>query len=534
MRILRFLVLTIVFMGVSSPGWSNARLALVIGNSDYRVAPLPNPVNDAALMAATLRAVGFEVYEHKDLNRREMKRAFSDFGEELKEYGSNTVGLIYYAGHGVQIGGENYLIPVGTQIFDELDVEIEGIRASSLLGTLRDADTAMNIVILDACRNNPFKVRNRSGARGLAKMDAPTGTLLAYSTSPGDVAEDGSGNNSTYTAALARAIQKPGAKVEEVFKRVRVNVMDRTQGRQVPWESSSLVGDFVFVEETPLEFSQAQQSTTRLAYQTEGTYTTVQPLQIPSSVLPQTNTVVEIEYWKSISGSQNISLFQSYLRTYPDGLFKDIAITRIEELSEEPEPEVVPEPVVTPEPEPVAEPEPAPEPTLTRAQREKMAWDIVKDSDDVASLEFFLQAYPDGKYADQANRMIAKKKSATVASLNPSAGQTASDGEWNVYIEAIRVENRRQGCPFCKMGERVNIKLDIENGFFDDSDITNRNAQVTVKGEVLQSGRIEITVVAWGSSLNETFENDFDASSGFSTVFRNGQYHYAIEMKRVN
>lgn len=515
-------------------------MALVIGNSDYKFSPLPNPVNDAALMAATLRAVGFEVLEHTDLNRRAMKRAFSDFGLKLENSGDNTVGLIYYAGHGVQIGGENYLIPVGTQIFDELDVEIEGIRASSLLGTLRNSDTAMNIVILDACRNNPFKSRSRSAARGLAKMDAPTGTLLAYSTSPGDVAEDGSGNNSTYTAALARAIQNPGAKVEEVFKKVRVNVMDRTQGRQVPWESSSLVGDFVFVADEPLEISQAQQANTQLAYQTEGNFSTVQPLTIPSTVLPQTNTMVEIEYWKSITSSKNISLFQSYLRTYPDGLFKDIAVARIEELTEPvkpPQPAAVePElqPVAPPAQETVAEPEPVPEPTLNKAQREQMAWDVVKKSDDVASLEFFLQAYPDGAYADQARQMISSMKAPEVASLDQSPLQNLSDGEWQVEIEAVRVESRKQGCPFCKMGERLRVSTQVENGRFKEVEITNRNSRVTVQGEMLPSGRMEVVVVAWGGELNETFDIEFDQKNGFSTVFRNGQYHYAIKMKREN
>jgi len=528
MRFLRFLALAIVFMGFSSPGWSTTRLALVIGNSDYQFSPLPNPVNDAALMAATLRAVGFEVFEHTDLNRRDMKRAFSDFGAKLEEGDDNTVGLIFYAGHGVQIGGENYLIPVGTQIYDELDVEIEGIRASSLLGTLRDADTAMNIVILDACRNNPFKGSARAASRGLAKMDAPTGTLLAYSTSPGNVAEDGTGNNSTYTAALARAIQSPGTKVEEVFKKVRINVMDRTQGRQVPWESSSLVGDFIFVEESPLEKQQAQQANTQLAYQTEGTYNTVQPLTIPSSVLPQTNTVVEIEYWKSITGSKNISLYQSYLRTYPEGLFKDIAVARVEELSAAAKPE--------PEPEPAAEPEPVaePEPEMTAAQREQLAWDVVKNSDDIKSLEFFLQAYPNGKYADNARRMIDERKAPAVASLDQSPVTSGFDGAWTVEIEAVRVDNRRQGCPFCKMGEKLNLDVEMENGYFKDSEYTNRNTQVSVKGVIIASTRIEVQVVAWGGDLNEVFEVDFDPTKGFKSRFVNGQYKYDIVMKRAD
>ncbi|MEQ9491234.1 MAG: caspase family protein [Alphaproteobacteria bacterium] len=519
------MLLVIVFAGVSSPGWSNERLALVIGNSDYRVAPLPNPVNDAALMSATLRAVGFTVFEHTNLNRRDMKRAFSDFGQKLEDSGDRTVGLIFYAGHGVQIGGENYLIPVGTQIFDELDVEIEGIRASSLLGTLRDGDTAMNIVILDACRNNPFKVRSRNAARGLAKMDAPTGTLLAYSTAPGDVAEDGAGDNSTYTAALARAIQAPGAKVEEVFKKVRINVMDRTQGRQVPWESSSLIGDFVFIEEAT---QQAQQNT-QLAYQTDGVDSSGQPLTLPSSVQPQTNTVIEIEYWKSISGSNNLSLYQSYLRTYPDGLFKDIAIARIEELSAAS--------TSAPEPEPAAqsEPEPEPEPAVTEAEREKLAWDIVKNSDDIASLEFFLKAYPDGAYADRAKQLIAAKKAPEVASLDQSPLQSLSDGSWDIEIVTTRVQSRDQGCPFCFMGEKLRMNVQMENGHFEESAYTNKNAKVTVEGTMLPSGQIKLRVNAWGGDgMNEEFDRDFDPKNGLDSIFRRSHYRYKIDMTRAD
>lgn len=222
------------------------RIALVIGNGDYKVAPLRNPANDANLMAATLTELGFEVSLHTDMDRRGMRRAIADFGKSLEEAQGNAVALIYYAGHGVQINGANYLIPVDAEIFAEVDIEIEGIDASKMLNTMAWSDSRMNIVILDACRNNPFVVSSRSSAGGLARMDAPTGTLLAYSTGPGMVAEDGTGRNSPYTQALARAMKQPGQKVEDVFKRVRVSVLDRTNDRQVPWESSSLVGDFYF------------------------------------------------------------------------------------------------------------------------------------------------------------------------------------------------------------------------------------------------------------------------------------------------
>lgn len=222
------------------------RLALVIGNSDYTTAPLPNPVNDAVLMTSTLEDLGFTVKSYTDLDRRNLQRAVVDFGKTLETAGEGAVALIYYAGHGVQIDGENYLIPVDAQISDPLDVKIEGIRASTVLETLNRYDDGLNIVVLDACRDNPFESSTRSSAGGLARMDAPTGTLVAFSTAPGRVAEDGRGGNSPYTKALAKSMRIPGLKVEDVFKRVRVEVLERTNRRQVPWESSSLVGDFYF------------------------------------------------------------------------------------------------------------------------------------------------------------------------------------------------------------------------------------------------------------------------------------------------
>ena len=229
-----------------SPAAAAERLALVVGNGAYRTAPLPNPVKDAALMASTLEGLGFSVQLHTDLERRSFQRAVVDFGQRLAAAGAGAVALIYYAGHGVQIDGENYLIPVDAEIRDPLDVKIEGIQASTILETLNRYQDGLNIVVLDACRNNPFEGATRSTGGGLARMDAPTGTLVAFSTAPGRVAEDGRGENSPYTKALARAMQLPGLKVEDVFKRVRIEVLERTANRQVPWESSSLVGDFYF------------------------------------------------------------------------------------------------------------------------------------------------------------------------------------------------------------------------------------------------------------------------------------------------
>jgi hypothetical protein len=222
---------------------SESRVALVIGNGDYDESPLRNPVRDAHSMASTLRSLGFAVEEHTNADQKTMKLAIRALGEAQ---GANTVALFYFAGHGMQVNGRNYLIPVGADIEVADDVEIEGVDVAYVLGRMGAAENRMNIVILDACRNNPFASNTRSMNRGLAFTAAPTGTVIAYATAPGQVAEDGTGENGVYTEALVRHLQREGLQAEDVFKSVRADVQAVTGGRQVPWESSSLTGHFYF------------------------------------------------------------------------------------------------------------------------------------------------------------------------------------------------------------------------------------------------------------------------------------------------
>src|ERR1043165_666492 len=220
------------------------RVALVIGNSAYTNVPsLRNPANDARDMAAALSEVGFKVTSGIDITRREMKHLIREFGQSLKSGGS---GLFYYAGHGVQSKGHNYLIPVDAEIETEAEIEDAGVDLNLVLNSMDEAENGLNIVILDACRNNPFARGFRSTSGGLAQVDAPTGTLIAYATAPGKVARDGDGRNGVYTEELLKQIRVPGLTIEDLLKRVRTNLKQRTKGEQVPWESSSLVGNFYF------------------------------------------------------------------------------------------------------------------------------------------------------------------------------------------------------------------------------------------------------------------------------------------------
>src|SRR6185295_11482083 len=157
------------------------------------------------------------------------------------------VGLFYYAGHGMQVRGANYLIPVNADIEREDEVQFQAVDANAVLSKMDSAKNALNIMILDACRNNPFARSYRSGAKGLAQMDAPSGTLISFATAPGSVASDGTGKNGLYTEHFLKAMHSPGMPIEQVFKQVRIGVTRATKDQQIPWESSSLKGDFSFV-----------------------------------------------------------------------------------------------------------------------------------------------------------------------------------------------------------------------------------------------------------------------------------------------
>ena len=233
-------------LGAGATFAAEQRLALVIGNSAYPAAKLLNPGNDAKAIAAKLNALGFEVIVKTDVSQREMTRAISQFGQRLQNGG---VALFYYAGHGLQVRGRNFLVPVDAEIVSEASVRSEAVDLDQLLEQL--APARLSMVILDACRNNPYEGKFRTAAgTGLAQIDAPKGTLLAYATAPGKVASDGTGGNGLYTAELLKAIDVPGLKVEEIFKAVRVNVIKATAAQQIPWESSSLTGEFYFRPES--------------------------------------------------------------------------------------------------------------------------------------------------------------------------------------------------------------------------------------------------------------------------------------------
>ena len=233
------------------------RVALVIGNSNYQNAPqLANPDNDAQSMAQFLNSAGFEVISATDLTQNDMLRVVQDFSAKVSARGPNTVAMVYYAGHGVQLAGENYLVPVDAKVSSQTELVNNSVRLVDVMSTLETIPSRMRIVILDACRNNPFPNVNDAG-RGLAIVDAPNGSIVGYSTAPGTEALDGAGGHSPYTQAFLNIAREPNVPIEQLFKRVRLQVNQTTSGAQIPWESSSLTSDFTFFGDTAVAASRA-------------------------------------------------------------------------------------------------------------------------------------------------------------------------------------------------------------------------------------------------------------------------------------
>jgi hypothetical protein len=291
----------VVQPGVAKP--TEKRLALVIGNNAYADAPLTNPVNDARAMAQALERAGFTVILRTDANQREMLRSVREFGSRLKGGG---VGVFYYAGHGMQIKGRNYLIPVGTDIDREDEVAYQALDAQAVLDKMDSAGNGTNIMMLDACRNNPFARSFRSAQQGLAQMDAPVGTLVAFATAPGSIASDGQGRHGLYTSHLLSALEQPGLKVEEVFKQVRAAVRRDSQGRQVPWESTSLEGDFYFVA--------------------------------PAAAVPPVDPLAAVDsaLWDTVKTSPHADVVRAYLERFPAGRHAADARERLANLQATP------------------------------------------------------------------------------------------------------------------------------------------------------------------------------------------------------
>ncbi len=317
------------------------RVALLIGNNNYAGSPLRNAVNDARDLSEALKESGFRVIVRENATRKEMIDGLREFGTALE--GASTA-LFFYAGHAMQFKERNYLIPIDAAMGSEEDITFFSVEVNQVFDRMDRARTRFNFIVLDACRDNPFASSFKVSSVGLAQISAPSGTLIAYATSPGAVAQDGFGRNGVYTKHILQNIKVPDLPVEIMFKRVREAVEKETRRLQTPWDSSSLKGDFAF------------NATGRAAATAAGTSATG-----PSA---DTQLQIEREFWSSVRESNRADDIQAYLEKYPSGQFAPLARNRLNTLLRPSDASPPPTRVAAGTP-PGAPRDPAPEPTIT-------------------------------------------------------------------------------------------------------------------------------------------------------------------------
>lgn len=375
----RYLLFSLIFALSGFFGTLHAhaekRVALVIGNSKYQsVAELTNPYNDATAMSKKLADLGFEVVEGIDLDLVGMRRTIRRFIRKLE---GADVATFYYAGHGLQVNGRNYLAPIDAALKSENDLDFEAVSVNLILSAM-ERNTKTNLVFLDACRDNPLArnlarsmgTRSASVGRGLARMGTGVGTFVSFSTEPGNVALDGVGENSPYTGALLQYLGKPGESLSKSMVNVRRAVIGQTNGKQVPWEHSSLTGEVIL---------KAKQVISEPATD----------VQLKSEI--ETNVgsnQIELTYWNSIQDSNNPSLFAAYLKRYPDGLFSDLAKIRAKGHN-------------------AAKQTNKPSSDNTN---DMLFWNSIRNSENHAYYQAYLNRYPEGQFVEIARLKIEELK----------------------------------------------------------------------------------------------------------------------------
>lgn len=356
------------------------RIALVVGNSQYgSVSPLENSGNDARLIAASLEELEFKVTLVLDGTQVQLKRAIAQFGRELRNAGGDSTGLFYYAGHGVQSFGTNYLLPVDVELFDAADLDLVAIEAQSVLRQMYSARNKTNIMILDACRNNPFTNIPEFNDSGLAEMQAPTGTFLAYATAPGGVALDGLDGNSPFTRALAEHMSTPGEPIEQMFKDVRVDVLEMTDGKQTPWDTSSLTSDFVFARQAPMSAADLE----------------------------------ALQLWNSVKVSKDPVQIMLFLRGYPESAYVADAKALLAEVMEQE--------LAGNAPKKPAEPPAGP------SDAEQKMFQAAQSEGSASGYQAYLQAFPKGIFAEFAKQELAALKADGTSDPVGQGGQAEAE-----------------------------------------------------------------------------------------------------------
>ena len=306
---------TVICLSAIAAEAQERRVALIFGNDSYKTLPkLHNAAADARAIDAKLKALGWETVLRVNVTKREMNRAIDEFGNKLQ--GIDGAGLFFYAGHGIQAEGKNFLVPVDAELETAVDLRTDAIDAGLVSHAMDDNRSRVNIVILDACRDNPLPNRGRSATRGLAIAEkspgGPRGAVVVYAAAPNQQAQDGApGGNGVFTGAFIKALSESDLKIEDVFKRTSAEVKSATGGKQVPWITSSLQGDFYFAPPAPK----------------------APPPATAAPAASQDAGSAQVAFWNSIAGSDDPRMFEEYLRQYPNGRFVGLAKLKIETLS---------------------------------------------------------------------------------------------------------------------------------------------------------------------------------------------------------
>ena len=438
------------------------RIALVIGNSDYTQSPLKNPVNDARAMRARLEGLGFEVILKENLKTRDISGVYREFRNKITPGG---VALVFYAGHGLQFKGQNYFPAIDSDINFEEEVPLQSLNLGNLLDNMEEAKAGVSLVFLDACRDNPFARKFRSASRGLAKVEAASGTLIHYATKPGSVAADGDGLNGTYTEALLAQLGEVGVPVEQMLKKVTNRVAQKTGGKQEPWVEGSLRGEFYFifqgpttvnVQQTPADpdssaWQAAESMGTLPAYEAylkeypQGRHAAAARIKIgalkaparPAAVLPaptftpQASSDPETAFWNEVKASGNKDYLDAYLKQYPKGKFAALARLELKKLDDQDK--------------------------AQKEQADQDVWDRAKTDNTPAAYQSYLERYPTGRYAalagpakqkaerEQMEREKAEREKAEREMLEQERRKQLSEQTRREAEERIRREEASRG-----------------------------------------------------------------------------------------
>lgn len=525
----------------------DVRVALVIGNAAYQNIPaLGNSTNDAKSMATVLRKLGFGVVEVVDGSKDQMGKAIDQMQTMLK--GKQAVGMLYYAGHGLQLDWHNYMVPVDAKLNQAADVPKQTIDIENVIDTFKRSATRMNIIVLDACRDNPFAGKASSG-KGLAQLDAPPGTYLAFATSPGNVAEDGdeTSGNGLFTQFLLKELQKP-ARIEDVFKRVRLQVRQKSQGRQIPWDSSSLEDDFAFNDGVKHTFNpddllkEAQLAKDKEAkLKQEAQAALEREKQIAEQQALEKQKLAELQKQQETKARQKAEAEAKERERLLALAFeqeKQKALAAAQAL----------ERVKAEEVQRLKDIEQAKLQAQEEAKRNKLSqeaakeqqfaqeksdWDKIKDSTNADDFYAYLNKYPNGLISQQANfklETLAKAKITTQADKN---GMVQKLGEPRYRLGDRWVGVRRNDYNGAIMA-RGEIKVDrIESGYVYASSNTGLNYIFTLDGAVLRSNTADNTFTydppltaqpGDELSVGKKWTNATNETNKFGTNFRTDEY----------